>query len=281
MKRFKKILVVVLSAMMVCCMIPAMGVMAETAAPSGKILRAPYVDTGSDRIYVHLGEVAFTASVELELYNGTTLLTTSRLNTNEISAGVYGELTGNIGVGDQTSDTWLTEKWYPLDDVVPTHVAMHIDGKLVETVPVTLTQLGGEELTAEDWVAYPGTLEEAPAAPSPMIPWLESFVTTVGEFDDKTYYCCAAREGDIVTLKVSTSEIGDSLGLDYHNITVKYEVEGAAVVLTGYDYNGSVLYKDGIATDFVLAKGFNKVVTKVYYNGNYVGAFEPFYANVQ
>lgn len=200
-----------------------------------------------------MGDVTYFESVELKLYSGSALLTAAALNTKEYPApAAKSELTGSIGVGDQTSDTWLTEKWYPLDDVVPTHVAMYIDGKLVETLPVTLTQLGGEELTAEDWVAYPGTLEEAPAAPSPMIPWLESFDTTVGEFDDKTYYCSAAREGDIVTLKVSTSEIGDSLGLDYHNITVKYEIEGAAVVLTGYDYNG-----------------------------NYVGAFEPFYANVQ
>lgn len=78
------------------------------------------MDTGSNRIYVHLGEVAFTASVELELYSGTTLLTTSRLNTNEISAGVYGELTGNIGVGDQTSDSWPVDAWIPKESVMPT-----------------------------------------------------------------------------------------------------------------------------------------------------------------
>ncbi len=109
---------------------------------------------------------------------------------------------------------------------------------------------------------------------------MENFATTVGEFLDQAYYAREARAGDIVTLKVSLSALGERYGLDYRKIKVVYEVEGAAQLGGNYDYHGHPIYKDGIATDFMLSEGFNKMVAKVYYAGVYAGEFEPFYTLV-
>ncbi len=117
----------------------------------------------------------------------------------------------------------------------------------------------------------------------PMIPVqyrLDNFATTTGEFKDVAYFGRAAKAGDIVTLKVSLSELGEQYGLDYRKIRVEYETQGAVLVRSNFDYSGNPIYKDGIASEFMLSEGFNKVVAKVYYNGSYVGAFAPFYCNI-
>ncbi len=109
---------------------------------------------------------------------------------------------------------------------------------------------------------------------------LENFATTEGEFLDQAYYAREARAGDIVTLKVSLSELGERYGLDYRKISVIYKVEGAVQPGSSYDYHGHPIYKDGIATDFMLQEGFNSITAKVYYAGVYAGEFAPFYCLV-
>ncbi len=116
--------------------------------------------------------------------------------------------------------------------------------------------------------------------PIPIQYRLDNFATTTGEFKDVAYFGRAAKAGDIVTLKVSLSELGEKYGLDYRKIRVEYETQGAVLVRSNFDYFGNPIYKDGIASEFMLSEGFNKVVAKVYYNGSYVGAFAPFYCNI-
>ncbi len=117
-------------------------------------------------------------------------------------------------------------------------------------------------------------------APVEIIYRSECFATTVGEFKDVAYFGTEAKAGDVVTLKVSLSELGEKFGLDYKKITVVYEVEGAVMLKSNFDYSGDPIYKDGIATEFMLSEGFNKVVATVYYNGFYAGEFAPFYCNI-
>lgn len=63
-------------------------------------------------------------------------------------------------------------------------------------------------------------------------------------------------------------------------ITVKYETEGVIQASKNYIYSGDPVYKDGMATDFILAAGSNFITAKVYYNGYYVDTFDPFYVNI-
>ncbi len=120
-----------------------------------------------------------------------------------------------------------------------------------------------------------------PTAP-PVQPILrfENFATTVGAFNDIAYYAREARAGDVVTLKVSLSELGEKYGLDYHKLSVTYETEGALQQGESYDYFGNPVYKDGIATDFVLGKGLNKITAHVSYAGVSCGTFEPFWVYI-
>ncbi len=106
---------------------------------------------------------------------------------------------------------------------------------------------------------------------------MDNFVTTTGAFDDAAYYARTARAGDIVTLKVSLSALGEKYKLDHRKLTVKYETIGAVQLGANYDYYGNPLYKDGIATDFMLSDGVNQIVAKVYYAGMYCGDFDPFF----
>ncbi len=121
-----------------------------------------------------------------------------------------------------------------------------------------------------------------PPAPPPVQPKLrlENFATTTGAFEDVAYYARAAKAGDLLILKVSTSEMGDKYGLDYRKLTVKYETVGAQQLGESYDYHGDPIYKDGIATEFMLTEGFQKIVAQVYYAGMYVGEFAPFYTQI-
>ncbi len=108
----------------------------------------------------------------------------------------------------------------------------------------------------------------------------DNFATTVGAFLDVAYYAREARAGDVVTLKISLSEAGEKYGLDFTKIKVVYEVEGATQLGESYLYTGHPIYKDGVATDFKLGKGFNKMVAHITYHGVDAGSFAPFYANV-
>lgn len=72
----------------------------------------------------------------------------------------------------------------------------------------------GEGYAAVEAACFIVTVSEQVIPSVPFIPWLESFVTTTGQFNEQAYYCRNAKVGDTVLLKVSTSEIGDSLGLD-------------------------------------------------------------------
>ncbi len=118
---------------------------------------------------------------------------------------------------------------------------------------------------------------KATAIPIMPILRMENFVTTVGLFDDLAYYGRAARAGDVVTLKVSLSELGEKYGLDYRKISVVYETEGMVQLGVSYDYHGDPVYKDGIATEFMLADGFNQIRAKMYYGAVCVGNFGSFY----
>ncbi len=125
----------------------------------------------------------------------------------------------------------------------------------------------------------PSTPPTPPPAPYvPIIYRADNFATAVGEFQDELYYGRAGRKGDVFTLKLSLSEQGESFGLDYKKITVTYEVEGAVQLGESYDYSGDPVYKDGIATDFMLGEGLNRIVATVYYNGfDTDRKFDPFY----
>ncbi len=105
------------------------------------------------------------------------------------------------------------------------------------------------------------------------------FATTTGEFDAEAYFGRAAKVGDVVTLKVSLSELGEAKKLDWKKITVEYSVVGGTAG-ESYEFSGSELYKDGIATDITLAAGTNIVTAAVSYDGKVIGAVAPFYAYV-
>ncbi len=110
---------------------------------------------------------------------------------------------------------------------------------------------------------------------------MDNFATTVGEFDDLRYYGRAARENDLLTVKVSLSAFGEMYGLTLNDFTVRFETEGAVQCKENYFCTGSEIYKDGIAADFSLAKGFNQITAVIYDSkGNKLGAFKPVYTNI-
>ncbi len=188
-------------------------------------------------------------------------------------------------------------QWYTDASSIP-GLTVDSDGKIVGATDTALTlqnvpvELTGNNFWCQASKSLPYGQKDAVDtqkalltvnALTPSIPIrlrLDNFATTTGEFLDEAYYAREARAGDVVTLKVSTSDLGDQYGLDYRKITVKYEIEGATQLGTSYDYNNNPIFKDGIATDFMLNSGFNMMIAHVYYADIYVGAFEPFYCNI-
>ncbi len=113
---------------------------------------------------------------------------------------------------------------------------------------------------------------------------IRNFVTTTGEFNDAAYFNREAKIGDKVTLKVSLSEAGEALGMDYENITVDYDVQGAGPEYKNSLYNAAKYpdqpYKSGVTSRFRLGKGDIQMIAHVCYNGIYCGSFAPFYTNI-
>lgn len=101
---------------------------------TGDIIRAYLNEKG--RITVDMEDVIFYENVTLNLYSGDELLTTARLDTEKHGPGYYAELTGSIGVTDQSSDSWPVDKWTPYEGVVPTEVVLVIDGVVADYVDI-------------------------------------------------------------------------------------------------------------------------------------------------
>ena len=136
---------------------------AQSEEATGKIIRAylnPTKDDGNGRIYVDLGNVHYNASVELKLYSGETLLTTATLNTTEFPAPrTFNELTGSICMVAGKSDTWPNTEWIASEDAVPDKIELVVDGIVVDTIGKIQVKRDGGEMTAEDWIAFPNTLQ--------------------------------------------------------------------------------------------------------------------------
>ncbi len=158
------------------------------------------------------------------------------------------------------------------------------DGITKTIYPSNVVQDGNDikvTFYASEFSTYAVVLTTQVNTPStPIIYRNECFATTTGEFKDVAYFGTEAKPGDIVTLKISTSELGDQYGLDYKKITVVYETEGMVQLGATYDYNNDPIYKDGMATDFVLSEGLNTAVAHIYYNGFDAGTCDIFYAYV-
>ncbi|MBQ6701057.1 MAG: hypothetical protein IJM98_10405 [Oscillospiraceae bacterium] len=125
---------------------------------AGDIIRAYLNEKG--RITVDMQKVTYYKNVTLNLYSGEELLTVSRLDTEEYGPGYYAELTGNIGVTDQGSDTWPVDKWTPYEGVVPTEVVLVIDGVVADYVDIIYNgnpdYNNSDKLDEKEWNAVGG-----------------------------------------------------------------------------------------------------------------------------
>ncbi len=150
--------------------------------------------------------------------------------------------------------------------VVPAGTTVQVDDEKPVTVTITATVTSAQNTPKQPTI--------------PIIYRNECFATTTGEFKDVAYFGTEAKAGDVVTLKVSLSDLGEQYGLDYKKITVVYETEGMVQLGATYDYNNDPVYKDGMATDFILSEGLNSAVAHIYYNGFDAGICDIFYAYV-
>ncbi len=138
----------------------------------------------------------------------------------------------------------------------------------------------GSDISTACWYDQIPNDPEPSSSGFPVVYRNECFATTTGEFNDVLYLGREARENDPFTLKVSISDIGEEFALDFEKIQVEYEVIGATVTSESYLYTDDPLYKDGIATDFILGKGYNEIVAHLTYNGCDAGTCAPFYIYV-
>ena len=123
----------------------------------GDIFRA-YLNSNKGRISLDILNVTFYESLELKLYSGEELLTTSKLNTEEHKPGTRRELTGAIYVSE-FSDTWPTDEWTAWDSKVPTKIELVADGKVVDTYTEIYSSINPNKIMeAQDWIDFPGTL---------------------------------------------------------------------------------------------------------------------------
>ena len=98
-------------------------------------------------VSVDLKNVNFESSVQVQLYSGETLLTTTTLQ--GVTPGSYGFLTCCIAT--ETADAnWALTPWTPKDDVVPTKAVLFVDGHEMNMKTF--------ELDAKEWADLPGTV---------------------------------------------------------------------------------------------------------------------------
>ena len=137
----------------------------KTNASDGELYYA-YLNAENECITVDMGNVSFHSSVELKLYTKDgELLTTSVLDTDEIPSGVYAELTGKVAMVGRSGKTWNQADWTALDAKPGYEVVLVVDD--VETARAVITdKQNGTPITAEQWISFPNTKENAPV-PTP------------------------------------------------------------------------------------------------------------------
>ena len=117
---------------------------------SGSIERAGITHANGglkNAVSVELKDVTFAESVAVELYSGTTLLTTATLH--GVKPGSYDFLTCCIAT--ETADAnWALTRWTPRDNVVPDKVVLFVDDNKMDTMEF--------DLDAAEWAALPGTV---------------------------------------------------------------------------------------------------------------------------
>ena len=142
-----KFFCLLLTVVMVCTLLP---ITALADGPSGSIERVGIThDNGvlKNAVSVDLKNVNFESSVQVQLYSGTTLLTTATLN--KLGAGSYSYLTCCIAT-ETADEYWSLTPWTPKDDVVPNKAVLVVDGRKLDEKTFTLN--------AEDWANLPGTV---------------------------------------------------------------------------------------------------------------------------
>ena len=123
-----------------------------TAFPySGSIERAGITHANGglkNAVSVDLKNVNFESSVQVQLYSGEALLTTAKLNTDKLGAGLHPYLTCCIAT-ETADEYWALTPWTPKDNIVPNKAVLFVDGH----------KLGEKtfELNADEWAALPGT----------------------------------------------------------------------------------------------------------------------------
>ena len=123
---------------------------------AGKIDSAK-IETAGDEYWVsvELTELAYAYSLDLVLYAEDEVLTYASLNMEKWPAET--ELTGKIIIKGESS-SWEVAEWTPDEDVMPTEVALMIDGVEMGRTPV-IDHFDEEAnadvaLTAEAWAAF-------------------------------------------------------------------------------------------------------------------------------
>lgn len=143
----KKFLSLALAVLMLAVMLPITALAAEA---SGSIERAVIThDNGvlKNAVSVDLKNVNFGSSVQVQLYNGETLLTTATLQ--KVTPGSHDFLTCCIAT-ETPDEYWSLTPWTPKDDVVPNKVVLFVDDNEMGTMEFNLD--------AAEWAALPGTV---------------------------------------------------------------------------------------------------------------------------
>ncbi len=230
--------------------------------------------------YVAETNNSMTAETIVQVTNSTASpIVAGETNTTEVSAFAQ-NITSTVTSEPQYTETNVTESEKTVSVVSEGTTLTMQNGAIVVPAGATV-QVGNEEPVEMVTGGIISVKPVVPAQPSvPIIYRNECFATTTGAFKDVEYFGTAAKEGDVVTLKASVSDFGEQFGLDYTKIRVEYEVEGAVLIKSNFDYSGDPIYKDGIASEFRLAKGLNLITAHIYYNGFDAGTCDIFYAYV-
>lgn len=195
--------------------------------------------TDDSYIYFDLTSLAATQSIEIKLYSGDTLLSTTALvNSGYLS---YNTLSAKVEITDESSSwdtTWAVD---PISNLIPDKAELYVDGTLADTVNQINMYNTDYPANAREWKDIEGVATAPEGTITPAYTRNDGFWGE-GASNAAVSYVVELYEGDTKIASASLNDVGDIIDGTVKNVTWSIPFAGST------DEYWTVVWADGYPT---------------------------------
>ena len=195
--------------------------------------------TDDSYIYFDLTSLAATQSIEIKLYSGDTLLSTTALVNSEYLS--YNTLSAKVEITDESSSwdtTWAVD---PISNLIPDKAELYVDGTLADTVNQINMYNTDYPANAREWKDIEGVATAPEGTITPAYTRNDGFWGE-GTSNAAVSYVVELYEGDTKIASASLNDVGDIIDGTEKNVTWSIPFAGST------DEYWTVVWADGYPT---------------------------------